>query len=595
MGIADVVWYFRRSHISKLKPKDLRTHTRMNISWIYCILSLYLFQTATCITLFELRLIRFHNPSGREADGDCCDFPCSDQCDPDFVFCFDKPDSGECRLAKRYTGHYHANTFNFKDKFPNGAQNPLSLKLAEPWPGALYITIMVEDRDSINANDNMGKIRKIFNRVPAPSERKAKWNNMDFVFKYQTIDAQARVYCDKHYYGDDCSVFCEPKDDDVDGHYYCTDAGIKICRDNWHGEACKTYCKPADDDTGHYDCGAKGEVMCHKGWEGEKCTVDINECSNASNPCLHDSECINYNGSYSCNCSESYTGLHCQEKKLFCDTRPCSNYSTCNDTLYGFQCVCEPEWTGRFCDQVVTPCTSSPCQHGGACSVSGDSYTCTCVGMWEGWNCDQDIVIMLNDTKVLFLKGHLQDNQWDDLTAGIRHLLKDLLKIEDVAIETTITYPAEEQTRVEIFVESPDPGVVGSLDKILILPEHELKTSFILPFSEKQMVIRKVRQKPDPWVQRHWYVVVVVVFVLIAIMTTIVVVMYVIKRRRRKLLVKAGNFDSTRSHSGRESIPDAAIGFDNSLYFEAKDSERLRGLPDIPNENGKLKENGRKS
>lgn len=60
---------------------------------------------------------------------------------------------------------------------------------------------------------------------------------------------------------------------------------------------------------------------------------------------------------------------------------------------------------------------------------------------------------------------------------------------------------------------------------------------------------------------------------------------------------KAGGFDSTRSHSGRESLPDAAIGFDNSLYFEAKEPERLRGLPEVPDENDKRKhyeQNGRK-
>lgn len=50
----------------------------------------------------------------------------------------------------------------------------------------LYITVKVEDRDSINANDPMGKIRKVFTRLPAPNERSAKWNHVDFEFSYQT-------------------------------------------------------------------------------------------------------------------------------------------------------------------------------------------------------------------------------------------------------------------------------------------------------------------------------------------------------------------------------------------------------------------------
>lgn len=52
----------------------------------------------------------------------------------------------------------------------------------------LYITVKVEDRDSINANDPMGKIRKIFTRLPSPDERSAKWNHIDFEFSYQTYD-----------------------------------------------------------------------------------------------------------------------------------------------------------------------------------------------------------------------------------------------------------------------------------------------------------------------------------------------------------------------------------------------------------------------
>lgn len=47
-----------------------------------------------------------------------------------------------------------------------------------------------------------------------------------------------------------------------------------------------------------------------------------------------------------------------------------------------------------------------------------------------------------------------------------------------------------------------------------------------------------------------------------------------------------------RSASGRESLPDAAIGFDNSLYFESNQPEKVRGLPEIPKQ--MPHENGRK-
>ncbi|KAH3820895.1 protein jagged-1-like [Dreissena polymorpha] len=558
-----------------------------------------LIQVASCITWFELRLLKFDNPSGREEDGDCCDFPCSDPCDPDFLVCFDKPDEGECTLAKRYTGHYHANTFSFQPRFENGEDNPMKVKMDEPWPRALYVTIRVEDRDSTNANDPMGTLRKLLTRVPAPDERTATWNNIDFIFKYQTITAQARVYCDKNYHGDDCSRFCEPKNSETEGHFSCTEAGEKKCMEHWHGADCKTFCRPSDNElSGHYVCGPHGEVICLNGWQGATCTEDIDECANVtSNPCYPNGICNNTRGGHTCTCNDFFVGRNCKEIRLYCDDLPCSNNSVCNDTAVGFQCICNPKWTGSFCDERVTPCTLFPCKNGGKCNViSGDMYECACIGKWEGRDCDQEAVILYNDTKTLFLKGQLPTDQWDDFTFGIGHLLKDLLKIEDATIETTFSYPDEEQTKCEIFVQSSDPAVMHSLDKIFMLPEDELKTSLILPVLEKQIsVVDKQSPKPDSWVKKHWYVVLIVVAVLIAVMTAVVAIMYNLKRRRQKLLGKGEGFDSTRNHSGRDSIislSDSAVGFDNSLYFQSKDPEKLRGLPEIPN--GHKHENGRK-
>ena len=45
-------------------------------------------------------------------------------------------------------------------------------------------------------------------------------------------------------------------------------------------------------------------------------------------------------------------------------------------------------------------------------------------------------------------------------------------------------------------MESPDTDVAGSLDKILVLPPEEVKTSLILPLSETQAVVRKSKMKP---------------------------------------------------------------------------------------------------
>ncbi|XP_060572897.1 delta-like protein 1 [Ruditapes philippinarum] len=546
-------------------------------------------------TYFELRLIKFENPSGRESDGDCCDFPCSDPCDPDIVVCFDKPGAKECSKHKRFTGHYHANSFHFGPNFENGEMNPMTVLFEDKWQNTLYITVKVEDRDSINANDPMGRVRLLFTRAPAPSKKEALWNNLDFVFDYQTITGQARVYCEQNYYGEDCMTHCVPKNVVGEGHYTCAKNGSKVCMENYHGPDCKVHCIPADDDTGHYYCDENGEAVCLEGWRGDNCTEDIDECNNGTNnPCWPNGECVNTDGSYTCNCSKPYTGPNCQEQIIYCNDALCSNHSVCNNTAEGFQCLCDPGWTGTLCDRRVTPCTSDPCQNGGKCvlTLNRRNYLCRCEGLWMGRNCTEPVVQMLNDTKVIFLSGNLPEDQWDDLTLGIRHLLKDLLQISDVAIETTITYPNEKQTRVEVFVESQDPQVRHSLDKILVLPAEEVKTSFILPLSEKQELIREHKLKPDPWVKKHWYVVLTVVLSILIILTIVVVVMYFAKKRKRSSSRKMASLNGPRSASGRESLPDAAIGFDNSLYFESNQPEKVRGLPEIPKQ--MPHENGRK-
>lgn len=70
-----------------------------------------------------------------------------------------------------------------------------------------------------------------------------------------------------------------------------------------------------------------------------------------------------------------------------------------------------------------------------------------------------------------------------------------IFKVFTIKIFVVLTFFSK-QTKVEIFVESQDPQVEHSLDKILVLPEETVKTSFILPLSEKQELIREQQLKP---------------------------------------------------------------------------------------------------
>ena len=48
-------------------------------------------------------------------------------------------------------------------------------------------------------------------------------------------------------YGDDCSVFCEPSDNDAAGHFTCGSTGEKVCLPGYQSpDSNCTECTPAD-------------------------------------------------------------------------------------------------------------------------------------------------------------------------------------------------------------------------------------------------------------------------------------------------------------------------------------------------------------
>ena len=50
--------------------------------------------------------------------------------------------------------------------------------------------------------------------------------------------------------------------------------------------------------------------MCDEGVAGEHCDVNIDECE--SSPCLNGGECTDGNNSYTCSCSNGYSGSECE-------------------------------------------------------------------------------------------------------------------------------------------------------------------------------------------------------------------------------------------------------------------------------------------
>jgi hypothetical protein len=70
-----------------------------------------------------------------------------------------------------------------------------------------------------------------------------------------------------------------------------------------------------------------------------------------------------------------------------CDSTPCLNLGTCEASEDGasFSCTCSEGYTGPNCETEI--CAPSICLNGGTCEVHGDTFTCTCLSGFEGNNC----------------------------------------------------------------------------------------------------------------------------------------------------------------------------------------------------------------
>ncbi|XP_066022667.1 ALK tyrosine kinase receptor-like [Pocillopora verrucosa] len=108
-----------------------------------------------------------------------------------------------------------------------------------------------------------------------------------------------------------------------------------------------------------------------------------NSCS--SNPCLHDSTCLNgyTDKRYICLCPHNYTGENCEKDKNECidNTHDCHAKAVCSNTEGSFTCNCIEGYqgNGRNCTD-VDECTSHihGCHYNASCNNTDGSYTCKC-------------------------------------------------------------------------------------------------------------------------------------------------------------------------------------------------------------------------
>lgn len=576
-----------------------------------------------CDAYFELKLLSFSNPSGRESDGDCCESifgfgSCSSsyQCDPILRICIES----NCYWTDEYENQ---NSFSF-GSFTGGKKNPHKVYYTT-WPGSARVSIRVEDVDD-GSNDFMGEKTQTFSQWSGKNDALTLWNDFTFTWNFNhnhgshtmTVRAQARVYCARYYYGNKCDKMCFPRDTDEHGHFTCSDTGDKICMENYHGDSCKVFCKPQDTDSGHYSCGENGQKICHAGWDGANCDLDVDECIR-DEPCSPNGNCTNLAGpSYVCDCVAEYTGTNCDEVKQFCDDKPCSNHSVCNNTFGGYDCICEDFWRGRHCDEPpycnfnpcsntsvcnntedgyvclcdpgwqgqnctekITPCTNNPCLNAGICSVEGDTYNCTCVGSWEGKECQTIIREIFTDNRTMVFVGYLTSDKEEDLQKGIYGIMIDM-GFHNTTVDTKSSYNNNEhKSTVTITVSSHDPRIKGVLEGV---PDDILKEILPLPLfnkgnDEEPSAQPVIAPKTSPWVKTHWYAILLIVLALVTIIAGLVIFMFVMKKRRSEKLKQSGFDHDVSVQQVNGSVPDAAAGFDNNLYWEIRDPDTVGGLP----------------
>ena len=69
-------------------------------------------------------------------------------------------------------------------------------------------------------------------------------------------------------------MYCRP----VVGRYDCSSEGERDCVSGYYGPECDVFCEGRDDDGGHYSCGEEGEKVCLAGWTQPESNCVMSEC-----------------------------------------------------------------------------------------------------------------------------------------------------------------------------------------------------------------------------------------------------------------------------------------------------------------------------
>ncbi|CAL4061270.1 unnamed protein product [Meganyctiphanes norvegica] len=388
----------------------------------------------TSNAVFELRLKKFQNEYGRNADGHCCSGfrnshgICSGQCNTKFRVCLkvyqDVIDPSQpCTFGEAETPVFDRNQVDFTSMDLAGFVNPVRFSM-NAWQGTFSLIIEAWHIQRNGSATYAGP--ELITRLMTQQflEVGQDWTEDQHSTPHSALDYEFRVTCQENYFDQGCRKWCKPRNDNF-GHYSCNATGDIVCNKGWQGT--DNYClKPICSTDCHLTqgfCDKPNECKCHSGWKGAKCdecmvypgclhgscekpwrcdcyegwgglfcNQDLNYCTNHK-PCKNGATCFNTEpGSYSCKCPPGFSGTNCEIINDTCAMTPCKNGGTCLDSGDdNFVCQCPIGYTGQYCEISGQSCSEFPCAHSASCEDTSYGYKCHCKAGYEGTNCDRKI------------------------------------------------------------------------------------------------------------------------------------------------------------------------------------------------------------
>ena len=125
------------------------------------------------------------------------------------------------------------------------------------------------------------------------------------------------------------------------------------------------------------------QCNCSQRYSGKHCEIDNAPCS--SSPCLNEGICLVVGNSYTCNCPTKLSGKRCEYGR-FCNPNPCINGGRCEEGSSGPICKCY-NFSGDRCQNDINECRRNPCQNGGTCFNFYGGFKCLCPSQATGEYC----------------------------------------------------------------------------------------------------------------------------------------------------------------------------------------------------------------